>query len=190
MLSIRINEGVKLLKRGGYMIIVVGTFPREGQHQELYIDALNICKEAGLIAGVRRIRDLAGADYAVICRKGVKAWKSVCGRVDKHIIDLQEWQDERNEEHPAPFSHALAEVMIAKYSKPGDVVVDPFMGSGTTILVAKCMGRKGIGIDLSEKYCEDARRHLADLKKNAWYQRYKRAPIGITSIFDRTLQSE
>jgi len=80
--------------------------------------------------------------------------------------------------------------MIAKYSKPGDMVVDPFMGSGTTIFVAKCMGRRVIGIDLSEKYCEDARRHLADLEKNAWCQRYSRAPIDITSILDTTPQLE
>jgi hypothetical protein len=64
------------------MIILVGTFPREDRQHELHIDTLDICREGGLTAKVRRIRDLTGTDYAVICRKGGKVWKRVYDTVD------------------------------------------------------------------------------------------------------------
>jgi len=42
-------------------------------------------------------------------------------------------------------------------SRPGDMVLDPFVGSGTTCMVATELGRDSIGIDLNPKYCELAR---------------------------------
>lgn len=61
---------------------------------------------------------------------------------------------EINTEHPAPFPLELAKRCIISGSKEGDVVLDPFSGSGTTLRGAKLLGRKGIGIELSENYCE------------------------------------
>jgi site-specific DNA-methyltransferase (adenine-specific) len=56
--------------------------------------------------------------------------------------------------HPAPFPLKLALTAISTTSAP--IVLDPFMGSGTTLLAAKELGRSAMGIDVEESYCEIA----------------------------------
>lgn len=57
-------------------------------------------------------------------------------------------------EHPTQKPEALMRKLIEIHSKKGDIVFDPFAGSGTTLRAAKDLGRKYIGIEISEKYCE------------------------------------
>lgn len=63
--------------------------------------------------------------------------------------------------HPAIFPEALARDHILSWSNEGDIVLDPFNGSGTTTKMARAMGRRFIGIDVNESYCEIARKRLA-----------------------------
>lgn len=55
--------------------------------------------------------------------------------------------------HPAPFPEKLAEDHILTWSNPGDLIYDPFSGSGTTLLAAKKNGRRYIGSEISKEYC-------------------------------------
>lgn len=72
--------------------------------------------------------------------------------------------------HPAPFPVVLPQRLIRIYTFkrspehdfPGDIVLDPFNGSGSTTLAAKRLERPFIGVDLSEDFCETARRRLDD----------------------------
>lgn len=66
----------------------------------------------------------------------------------------------RESKHPAPFPLKLAEDHILSWSNPGDVVLDCFLGSGTTILAAIRNNRQAIGIEMNEEYCEMARKRL------------------------------
>jgi site-specific DNA-methyltransferase (adenine-specific) len=63
--------------------------------------------------------------------------------------------------HPAPFPEALAHDHIISWSKEGDLVYDPFMGSGTTAYVAKELKREWIGSEISSEYCEMINKRLA-----------------------------
>jgi len=58
-----------------------------------------------------------------------------------------------NRWHPAPYPIELAKTVLMCYSSPSDLVLDPFVGSGTTIFAAEEVGRKSIGIELSPEYC-------------------------------------
>jgi hypothetical protein len=64
-------------------------------------------------------------------------------------------------DHPCPKPESLMRELVALFSDDGETILDPFMGSGTTLVAAKRLGRKGIGIELEEKYCEIAARRLA-----------------------------
>ncbi len=68
-------------------------------------------------------------------------------------------------EHPAVFPEQLAQDHILSWSNAGDVVLDPFLGSGTTGKMAVLNGRDFIGIDISPEYCELARKRI-DGEKN------------------------
>ena len=56
--------------------------------------------------------------------------------------------------HPCQMPEAVLERIIRVASNPGDLVIDPFAGSGTTLAVAKKLGRKFLGCELSEEYAE------------------------------------
>jgi site-specific DNA-methyltransferase (adenine-specific) len=63
--------------------------------------------------------------------------------------------------HPAPFPLELARRCIRLSTWPGEVVLDPFAGTGTTLLAARQLGRRAIGIERSEAYCLAAIDRLA-----------------------------
>lgn len=77
-----------------------------------------------------------------------------------HLSDVWRFPPELTAaEHPAPFPLGLPERVIG--ATTAQVILDPFMGSGTTLRAAKNLGRKAIGIDISERYCEIAAKRLA-----------------------------
>lgn len=69
--------------------------------------------------------------------------------------------DKAAHEHPAPFPEALARDHILSWSNPGDVVLDPFSGSGTTAKMARETGRRFIGIEVNPQYVEISWKRLA-----------------------------
>jgi DNA modification methylase len=88
-------------------------------------------------------------------RDGVGGWAALCSTV---------WNlrpEHRGGGHPAPFPVELARRAIRLSTWPGEVVLDPFAGSGTTLVAARQLGRRAVGIEPSERYCELAVQRLA-----------------------------
>jgi len=67
-------------------------------------------------------------------------------------------------DHPAPFPEELANDHIISWSNEGDLVLDPFMGSGTTAKMALLNNRNIIGFEISEEYCEIAEQRISQIK--------------------------
>ncbi len=102
-------------------------------------------KDGTILKGDRGSKELEQFGY----RENV--WKYLCG--GGLMGD--------NGNHPATFPESLARDHILSWSNEGDTVLDPFSGSGTTAKMAKLMGRKAIGIEINEPYCEIAASRLA-----------------------------
>lgn len=75
--------------------------------------------------------------------------------------DIWEFTQEMKNEHPAPFPVALIERIIS--STNANLILDPFMGSGTTAIAAKKLEREFIGIELSPEYIELSKKRLIQL---------------------------
>ena len=79
------------------------------------------------------------------------------------------WQIKRGKKvtnaHSAVFPEELVKTIIENFSNEGDLVYDPFMGTGTTAIVAKKLNRNYIGSEMSEKYCQIIEERLAQLEK-------------------------
>ena len=69
-------------------------------------------------------------------------------------------QDKVAYQHPAVFPEKLAHDHIISWSNEGDLILDPFVGSGTTCKMAKQLGRNYIGIDISQEYIDIAKERV------------------------------
>lgn len=102
----------------------------------------------------------AASAEAIVCAhaKGAKRWNGGGGRnVFRHAVN-----GERGAKpHPSKKPEPLMRELVNLFTDPGDVICDPFGGSGTTAVAAKRLGRNCILIEQQEKYCEIAAKSLA-----------------------------
>ena len=101
-------------------------------------------------------------------------WRPGITEYDRERLNAAEWPDwgsrgvwtirsvVRNDRHEAEFPEELAERMIRLFSPAGGVVLDPFVGTGTTTAVAKRLGRRWLGIDTDPRHTSIARRRTND----------------------------
>lgn len=87
-----------------------------------------------------RLNDLSGKEWL---QSSFSIWR-----------DLKRTVDEKRLNHPASFPMALTDKIINIFTHSGDKIIDPFLGSGTTLLSAVRLGRECVGIDLSDEYCK------------------------------------
>jgi len=88
-------------------------------------------------------------------------------------ISIPFWSMPENTDHPTQKSEKLYAKLILASSNPGDIVFDPFLGSGTASVVAKKLGRKYCGIEQNEEYCLLAEKRLLLAEEDSSIQGYK-----------------
>jgi hypothetical protein len=73
-------------------------------------------------------------------------------------------------DHPCPKPLGLMTQLVEQFTDLENVILDPFMGSGTTLVAAKHLGRRAIGIEIEERYCEIAARRCAEPIQEGLFQ--------------------
>ncbi len=88
-------------------------------------------------------------------------WRDELGGWTPLTSNVWKMQPQPRNGHPAPFPVELPMRAIRLSTWPGELVLDPFMGEGSTLVAASLLGRRAIGIEKSERYCELAALRLA-----------------------------
>ncbi|MGH8209908.1 MAG: DNA methyltransferase [Steroidobacteraceae bacterium] len=81
------------------------------------------------------------------------------------LPDVQPWEYTGNVAHPTEKAVSVLRPLVESFAPADGVVLDPFAGSGSTLVAAALSGRRYVGIELEEKYCQLARRRLAGVDR-------------------------
>ncbi|MEO0076026.1 MAG: site-specific DNA-methyltransferase [candidate division WOR-3 bacterium] len=112
---------------------------------------------------------IAPVEVIVVLYK--EQWKKVSGSKKSDITkdEFMQWtngvwtfmgESKKRIGHPAPFPVELPKRCIKLFSFVGDTILDPFLGSGTTLIACVMTNRKGIGVEIDKNYCELAKQRL------------------------------
>jgi len=78
--------------------------------------------------------------------------------------------------HPCPRKREHVDWLVDSYTRPTDVILDPFAGSGTTLLAARAFGRLAIGIEMTRKYCVEFVEEIENPRPRSEFPRLPRRP--------------
>lgn len=151
-------------KGGGLRVLEKGNWDKERPSKEYFQEMMRVSKNQ-IIFGGNYFTDYLpvsrgwiywgkkmGGDFS----DGELAWTSF----DKVLKEFQLCNKMPGKQHPTEKPKKLIAWILANWSSETDLIVDPFLGSGTTAVAAKQLGRNFIGIEISEKYCKIARERL------------------------------
>lgn len=103
-------------------------------------------------------------------------------------ITIPFWSMPENTDHPTQKPEKLLAKVVLANTRPGGVVFDPFLGSGTTSVVAKKLGRKYVGIEIDEHYCCLAEKRLEIAEKDTSIQGYSEGVFWERNTLNKQLQ--
>ncbi|MBD3189251.1 MAG: site-specific DNA-methyltransferase [Candidatus Heimdallarchaeota archaeon] len=184
-----LDKAFEVLKTDGRMCLNMPLDKNKGGQQSVYSDIIQIAKDIGwqyhstIIWNEGNISRRtawgswmsASAPYViapveVIAILYKKSWKkNKKGKSDIKRDEFIEWtnglwtfsgESKKRIGHPAPFPLELPKRCIKLFSYVDDVVLDPFLGSGTTIIAAGILNRTGIGVEIDKKYCKLATKRI------------------------------
>jgi site-specific DNA-methyltransferase (adenine-specific) len=99
------------------------------------------------ISGDRPAQGWEAISY--LYKKDIRAWWNAGGAHGNYVSNLATPSG-----HPTPKPIIMVSSFVERFSNPNDLILDPFAGGGTTLLAARNMGRRAIGVELDEAYCE------------------------------------
>jgi site-specific DNA-methyltransferase (adenine-specific) len=184
-----LTKAFSLCKPDGRMCLNIPLDKNKGGQQSVYADIITIAKKVGwkyhstIIWNEGNISKRtawgswlsAKAPYVIAPVEAIAIlYKEKWNKEKKGISDITkqefiEWtnglwtfpgESKKRVAHPAPFPVELPKRCIKLFSFIGDIVLDPFLGSGSTLIACAFLGRNGIGVEIDKKYCEIARQRI------------------------------
>lgn len=208
------KELYKITKPTGRFCLNIPLDKNKGGQQNVYADIVNICRKVGwkyhstVIWNEQNISKrtawgswmsasapyvIAPVEMIVVLYK--KEWKkNYKGESDISRQDFMDWtngvwtfngESKKRVGHPAPFPIELPRRCVQLFSYVGDTVLDPFVGSGTTLLACDMLNRKGVGVDIDRAYCKLAKSRVSKVVNNNYLYAKENNP---KSIDTRVLQ--
>lgn len=189
-----LKKSFNLIKDDGRFCLNIPLDKNKGGQQSVYADIITIAKKIGwkyhstVIWNEQNISRRtawgswlsASAPYVIAPVEMIailykRKWKKVSGSGKSDISkeEFLEWtngvwnfpgESKKRIGHPSPFPIELPKRCIKLLTYIDDIILDPFLGSGTTIIACIKTGRKGIGIEIDKNYCEIAKKRLISEK--------------------------
>ncbi len=106
-------------------------------------------------------------EFVLVAEKPGAACRWFGGRDVPNVVRIGGIKPHENA-HPTPKPEELVAWFLRLHSVPGDLVLDPFAGAGTTLVAARRLGRRALGIELDERWCELAARRLSQGALPLW----------------------
>lgn len=185
-----LRQCYKLLRDDGRLCLNIPLDKNKGGQQSVYVDITSIAKKIGwnyhstIIWNEQNISRrtawgswlsaaapyvIAPVEVIVVLYKSI--WKKSSGTRQSDISrdEFMEWtngvwnfsgESKKRIGHPSPFPVELPKRCIKLFSFVGDTILDPFLGSGSTLLACLDTQRVGVGIDIDEQYCELAKNRI------------------------------
>jgi len=185
-----LKKAYTFLKDDGRFCLYIPLDKNKGGQQSVYADIISIAKKLGfkyhstVIWNEQNISKRtawgswlsATAPYVIAPVEMIailykKSWKKISGSRKSDITkkEFVEWtngvwtfmgESKTKIGHPAPFPVELPKRCIKLFTFVGDTVLDPFLGSGSTLIACALTNRKGIGVEIDENYCELSKERL------------------------------
>lgn len=191
-----IGKCFELVKDDGRLCLNIPLDKNKGGQQSVYADITEVAKKIGwqyhstIIWNESNISRrtawgsfmsasapyvIAPVEVIVILYK--KYWKKTSGSKNNDITKKEfiDWtngmwtfngESKKKIGHPAPFPIELPKRAIKLFSFVGDTILDPFVGSGTTLIASYLLKRKGIGVDIDKSYCKLSKTRLEQYIKS------------------------
>lgn len=190
-----LEKAYKLIKDDGRFCLNIPLDKNKGGQQSVYADIVTIAREIGwkyhstVVWNEQNISRrtawgswlsasapfvIAPVEMIAVLYK--KRWKKMSGSRKSDITkeEFMEWtngvwnfmgESKKQVGHPAPFPFELPRRCIKLFTFLGDTVLDPFLGSGSTLIACALTNRRGIGIEIDKNYCEIAKQRLINEAK-------------------------